>query len=223
MKAMILAAGRGERLRPLTDKVPKPLVKVGGKALIEWQLEKLKDANFNDVVINVAYLGDEIERALGDGSRFRLRIHYSRELDGALESGGGIVKALPLLGSDPFVLLNSDIWTDFDLSRLSLPDGRAGHLVLVDNPGHKRQGDFSLSGRTIANVGAEKLTYTGIAVLTAGLFADCKPERFPLVPVLRRAAESGLLSGERYNGAWFDAGTPDRLQALRTYLESVKG
>lgn len=218
MKAMILAAGHGERLRPLTDRVPKPLIEAGGKPLIDWHLERLARAGIEEVVVNLAHLGGVLRDAVGDGSRFGLVIRYSDEPPGALETGGGILKALPLLGEKPFLLVNGDCWTDLDPATLPLPVKDLAHLVLVDNPAHNPSGDFALEAGRVRNTGRPMLTYSGIAVLHPGLFRDCRPGRFPLTPLLRQAADVGRAGGTHHEGAWFDAGTPERLEALRTHL-----
>lgn len=218
MKAMILAAGRGERLRPLTDAVPKPLIEAGGKALVAWHLERLAAAGISEVVINVSHLPHAIERALGDGSAFGVRIAYSREPEGALETGGGVHHALELLGDGPFLLLNGDCWTDLDPATLALPGNDLAHLVLVDNPAHNPAGDFAFESGRVRNHGEPMLTYAGIGVLHPALFRDCRPGRFPLAPLLRRAADAGRAGGTHHHGDWFDAGTVERLEALRKHL-----
>lgn len=208
---MLLAAGRGERLRPLTDHTPKPLLEVGGRALIEHHLVALAEAGICEVVINHAHLGAQIEARLGDGTRYGLRIRYSAEGE-ALETGGGIARALPLLGSEPFLVINGDVWTDYPLTRLGgLVPGTVGHLVLVSNPPHHQQGDFSLHDGCVGIDGAPRLTYSGIGVFHPALFADVGESRFPLAPLLRAAAQRGALSGEHYTGQWMDVGTPQRL------------
>lgn len=211
MKAMILAAGQGERMRPLTLHTPKPLLPVAGKALIEYHIEALAAAGIRELVINHAWLGQQLEDALGDGSRYDVRISYSREIE-PLETGGGILQALPLLGEAPFVLVNGDVWTDYDFARLpSQPDGLA-HLVLVDNPEHHCEGDFALEQDRVCSDGRRPLlTYTGIAVLRPQLFAGCVPGAFRLAPLLREAMQQGLVSGERFAGRWLDVGTVERL------------
>lgn len=218
MKAMILAAGRGERMRPLTDATPKPLLEVGGKALIVYHLEALREAGIREVVINLAHLGEMIRAALGDGGAFGVDIAYSREPEGALETGGGILQALPLLDADPFVVVNGDIWTDYPFSRLPLsPEGLA-HLVLVDNPSQHPEGDFALSGDRVMCSRSQRLTFSGISVLRPELFAGCAPGRFPLTPLLRQATAQGQVGGEYYHGGWFDIGTPQRLGWLDARL-----
>lgn len=219
MKAMILAAGRGERLRPLTDTTPKPLIEVGGKPLIAWQLGRLKAAGVTEVVINLAHLGEQIESLLGGGAAFGVTIRYSRELEGALETGGGILRALPLLGQEPFLLVNGDIWTDMNFRELPETPEASAHLVLVDNPPGNPDGDFALVDGIVRNTGEPMLTYAGIALIRPRLLSGERPGRFGLAPLLRRAARVGEVTGQIYGGRWFDAGTPERLQALRDHLE----
>lgn len=218
MKAMILAAGRGERMRPLTDDTPKPLLRAGGKALIEHLIEALATAGFHDLVINHAHLGTQIEAHLGSGARYGVSIAWSREPDGALETGGGIVQALPLLDGDHFLVVNGDIWTDYPFARLARrPEGLA-HLVLVDNPAHHPGGDFALIGGQVQVSGSPSLTFSGIGVYHRDLFRGCKPGRFPLAPLLRAAMDRGEVSGEHYNGRWYDIGTTERLAELDRML-----
>lgn len=216
MKAMILAAGRGERMRPLTDHTPKPLLPVGGKPLIAWHLERLAAAGFREVVINHAHLGAQIEAALGDGARWGLSIRYSPEPPGALETAGGIAQALPLLGAAPFLVVNGDIYCDWDFSRASGLAGRLAHLVLVPNPAHHAGGDFSLAGEKV-RFAAEggSLTYAGIGVFSPAFFAAV-PRGAPLKlrPLLDAAIAGGVLTGERHPGRWVDVGTPERLAQL---------
>ncbi len=224
MKAMILAAGRGERMRPLTDDTPKPLLEVAGKSLIEHQVEKLVAAGFTELVINVSWRGEQIIECLGDGRRQGCEIQFSRETE-ALETAGGIIQALPLLGAAPFALVNADIWTDYPLAELRAAslaeDGRA-HLVLVDNPPQHSRGDFLLgeNGR-IARPGGDEpqtLTYSGIAVFQPGFFAGAKPGKQPLLPWLEKWIAETALSGEYYGGDWLDVGTPERLAELDARL-----
>ena len=221
---MILAAGRGERMRPLTDSKPKVMVEAGGKPLIEWHLHKLKRAGVQRVVINHAWLGEQIERQLGDGTRFGLDIVYSAERQ-ALESAGGIANALSLIGEQPFLVVNGDVFTDLEFARLLelLPqlDGerRMAHLVLADNPEHNPQGDFGLIGAEVLGNGPARLTFTGIGLYHPRLFAGVVPgERARLAPLLRAAMEHGAVSGERYDGLWIDVGTPERLAHLNRLL-----
>jgi MurNAc alpha-1-phosphate uridylyltransferase len=211
---MILAAGRGERMRPLTDHTPKPLLPVGGRSLIEHLIAALADAGFRNIVINHAHLGQQIVAALGDGRRLGVRIAYSAEPEGALETGGGIFQALPLLGDGPFLVVNGDIWTDYPFARVPRRPRGLAHLVLVDNPAHHPHGDFGLSGTIVVADSTRKLTFSGIGVYSPELFAGCKPGRFPLAPLLRDAMARGAVGGEHYAGIWSDVGTPERLQAI---------
>ncbi|WP_303904867.1 N-acetylmuramate alpha-1-phosphate uridylyltransferase MurU [Thiohalomonas denitrificans] len=216
MKAMILAAGRGERMRPLTDTNPKPLLRAGGMALIEYQLKALACAGIKELVINHAHLGSHIEAALGDGSDYGIAITYSPEAT-ALETGGGILQALPQLTPGPFIVVNGDVWTDYPFERLPPePEGLA-HLVLVDNPGHHCEGDFALHGSRVMAEGA-RLTFSGIGVYRPELFEGCEPGAFPLGPLLRRAIGAGRVTGEHYRGRWMDIGTPERLAELDRIL-----
>lgn len=212
MKAMILAAGKGERMRPLTLTTPKPLVPAAGKPLIEYHLEALARAGITEVVINHAWLGQQIEDHLGDGSRYGLSIRYSSEGE-PLETGGGIFKALPLLGEAPFLLVNGDIWSDYDFARLLAPMPGLAHLVLVDNPGHHGHGDFRLTDGHVrdGDEASGTLTFSGISVLDPALFAGCQPGAFKLAPLLRQAMAEGRVSGEHYRGHWIDVGTLERL------------
>jgi len=216
---MILAAGRGLRMRPLTDHTPKPLLQAGGKALIVRQIERLRAAGIRRLVINVAWRGERIERALGDGTDLGVSIRYSREPDGALETAGGIRRALPLLGNDPFVVISSDIHCDFPIARLveREPVGSA-HLVLVDNPAHHPAGDFALAGGRVLARGAPRLTYSGIGLFRAEMFAQLAPGRRALRPVLDESVAAGRVSGEHHAGAWLDVGTPERLAELDRLL-----
>lgn len=219
MKAMILAAGKGERMRPLTLHTPKPLVRAGGVPLIEYHLRALHEAGFHDVVINHAWLGQQIEDYLGDGERLGLRIAYSPEGE-PLETGGGIFHALPLLGDQPFMVVNGDVWTDYDFSALRVPLAGLAHLVLIDNPEHNPQGDFSLIDgqvRDSSDAGA-RLTYSGIAILHPKLFAGCQAGAFKLAPLLRAAMEQGQVTGEHFTGQWVDVGTHERLAQVEQLL-----
>ena len=213
MKAMILAAGKGERLRPLTLHTPKPLIRVGDKPLIEYHIEALARAGFRELVINHAWLGEQIETYLGDGSRFGVRIVYSAEGE-PLETGGGIRKALPLLGEQPFVVVNGDIFTNYDFARLRDLPVASVHLVLVDNPEHHADGDFAWrEGKLVAErEGSPRLTYSGIAVLHPRLFIDSPEGPFKLAPLLRRAQVEGSASAEHFTGRWIDVGTHERLE-----------
>jgi len=222
MKAMILAAGKGERMRPLTLHTPKPLVQAGDKRLIEYHLEALAKAGFTDIVINHAWLGEQIERYLGDGAQFGVRIRYSAEGE-PLETGGGIFQALPLLGAEPFLVVNGDIWTDYDFTRLRQPLRGLAHLVMVDNPAHHPSGgDFYLHQGVLHDVapGADNLTFSGISVLDPQLFAGCSAGAFKLAPLLREAMAKGLVTGEKMTGRWIDVGTLERLAQVETLLKA---
>jgi MurNAc alpha-1-phosphate uridylyltransferase len=222
MRVMLLAAGRGERLRPLTDTLPKAMVSVAGKPLIAWHLERLAAAGYREAVVNVSHLAERIVEHLGDGARYGLRIAYSRERE-PLETAGGIAYARTLLGAAPFVLVNADIYCEFDLSalrRISL-GARLVHLVLVANPAHRAGGDFTLDEGMIGNGAEARYTYAGIAVVSPALVAGVKPgEKAPLAPLLRAAAERRLASGELYRGVWQDVGTRERLAELEAQLAS---
>lgn len=215
MKAMILAAGRGERLRPLTDSIPKPLVRVGEQTLIDTHLQSLAQSGIEEVIINTAWLSEQIVQHLGDGAQHGVRISYSHEPSGALDSGGGIHKALPLLGTAPFLVINADILTDFPFSSLSLPTGMLAHLVLVENPDWHPDGDFQLSNGQITCRESPCLTFSGIAVYHPDLFVHCHAGRFSVVPLLELAMHNGQLSGELWTGRWHDTGTHERLRVAR--------
>jgi MurNAc alpha-1-phosphate uridylyltransferase len=230
MKSMILAAGRGERMRPLTDHTPKPLLTVAGKPLIVWHLERLALAGLRDVVINLAHLGAQIEALLGDGARWGLSIAYSPEPEGALEAAGGIANALPLLGNgEPFLVVNGDIFCDWDLTRAgtALQPGHLAHLVLVPNPPHHAQGDFALSGRMVggaptAGGDAQVCTFSGIGIYRPQLFAGIRRgSRAKLAPLLRAVMAEQKVSGELHTGRWVDVGTPQRLHELNTEIGSL--
>ena len=222
---MILAAGRGERMRPLTDDLPKPLLKVAGKMLIEYHLEKLKSAQITEVVINHAWLGNKIEQVLGDGSSYGLNITYSAETE-ALETAGGIINALPLLRSvadetDAFIVINGDIYCDYDISGLPSSLSGLAHLVLVNNPPHNPQGDFVLTTTgAVETVGENKLTFSGIGVYHPDLFKGYPNGKLALAPILRKAMEQHQVTGESYQGVWHDIGTPERLNELDLYLKN---
>jgi len=226
MDVLILAAGRGERLRPLTDMVPKPLLEAGGRSLIEHLITALAAAGYRRLVVNHAHLGQQLKDRLGDGQRYGVSIRYSDESTGALETGGGIHHALPLLGSNPFAVVNGDLWTNFPFARL--PDSIDGmaHLVLVDNPAHNSKGDFYLTGNRVVETDkvsdTRRLTFSGIGVYRKELFVDCKPGAFPLAPILRDAIAAGRVSGEYYKGEWEDIGTPQRLAELDRRLANQK-
>lgn len=213
---MILAAGRGERMRPLTDKTPKPLLRAGGKALIDLQLDRLVAVGIRCLVINVSHLGDQIERHVGLGDNRGCCVHYSHEGE-ALETGGGIFKALPFL-RDPFLVVNSDVWTDLDFSTLSINDEDLAHLVLVDNPSHHPTGDFSLEGNRLRVGGSRSMTFSGIGIYRKALFSGCRAGKFPLAPILREAMARNRVGGQRHGGGWMDIGTPRRLEELNTRL-----
>lgn len=225
MKAMILAAGRGERMRPLTDHVPKPLVPLAGQTLIEHAVSALRRAGVTDLVVNLGYRGQQIRERLGNGEALGVQIRYSDEGDPALETGGGVFRALDLLGEEPFLLVNADVWSEFDLGVLSrraeqMPDRDLAHLVLVPNPEHRMQGDFALVGDRVLNTGDPTLTFSGLSVLRPELFCLCEDGRFPLAPLLRHAAACGQMSGERFDGRWSDVGTPGRLAELEASLRA---
>ncbi len=211
MRAMILAAGRGERMRPLTDRTPKPLLEVGGETLLGRHLDRLARAGVREAVVNNAYLGDLVRAFVGDGGRWGLQVRHSIEPSGALDTGGGVREALPLLGEDPFVLVNSDIWTEFDFETLKRRlDDRLAHLILVPNPEHHPGGDFALREGMVQREG-EKFTYAGIALIHPKLLLAHPRGKFPLAPILKSAIRSGQVSGELFRGHWCDVGTPERL------------
>lgn len=220
MRAMILAAGRGERMRPLTVTRPKPLLEAGGHMLIEYHLQRLAAAGFSEVVINLGYLGHLIPPRLGDGSRYGLHIDYSPEPPGALETGGGIQHALGLLGEAPFLLINGDIWSEHPLAdlRTALAAGDLAHVVLAPNPPHKPQGDFALVDGRVRDDLDPRLTYCGLGVIDPRLFVGHAPGRFPLAPLLTAAMTEDAVSGELHRGDWRDIGTPARLAALNDKL-----
>jgi len=218
MKAMILAAGLGSRMRPLTDATPKPLLKVGGIPLIVWHLEKLGHQDFKDIVINIAHLGYQIPESLGDGSNWGVNIAYSDEQEeGGLESAGGIVKALPLLGSETFLVVNGDVFTDYDFQyHRKLANGVLAHLILVPNPEHNPEGDFSLNANIV--VDSKQYTFSGIGYYSPKLFENVSYGKSALAPLLRAAMKEGKVTGELYKGEWLDIGTPERLELLNVEL-----
>lgn len=234
MRALILAAGRGQRMRPLTMATPKPLLQAGGKPLIAWHLEKLAARGVRQVAINTAHLAERFPETLGDGRRFGLHLHYLHEGNEPLETGGALLNALPWLGSEPFVVVNGDVWTDFDFAELRAAPASLAHLILVDNPAHHPGGDFRLDaeGRVHAE-GAPRLTYAGIGVFHPGLLQDWRavigesagaslqPPRFPLAPLLRAAMARGAVTGQHHGGVWSDVGTPDRLAELDAALRAA--
>ena len=223
MKAMLLAAGRGERMRPLTDHTPKPLLAVGGRPLIAWHLAALERAGVREVIINLSWLGAQIRAALGDGHEFGVQIRYSEEGSPPLETGGGIFQALPLLGPAPFLVVNGDTFTDIDVSALRLAAGADARLVLVPNPPQHPQGDFGLDGELITDREPRPFTYSGIGIFSPALFAGCTAGRFALLPLLKRAIAAGRLQGQRHDGLWHDIGTPARLAALNQELAQKGG
>lgn len=227
MKALIFAAGLGERMRPLTDTTPKPLLQVGGRPLIAWHLEKLAALGIGDVVVNTSWLAQRFPEMLGDGARWGLRLHYSYEGGTPLETGGGMLHALDLLGDSPFIAVNGDVWTDFDFATLPREPRGDTHLILVDNPRHNPRGDFALDNEgQIHSDGPERLTFSGIGVYRARLLEDWRntigaaagadehPPRFKLAPLLRAAMSRGAVTGSRHGGRWTDVGTPRRLEEL---------
>lgn len=223
---MLLAAGRGERMRPLTDRTPKPLLQVGGKPLIVWHIENLVRAGMREIVINHAHLGKQIEEMLGDGSRFGAHIRYSPEAH-ALETAGGIANAVPLLGEEPFAVINGDIYCDYDFARLAAyagsmaSNGDTAHLVMVSNPEQHPGGDFGLQQQRITN-STPKLTFSGIGVYQPGLFAGiARGSIAPLAPLLRAQIALGKVSGEHHQGVWVDVGTPQRLAELDRQVRSL--
>lgn len=222
MKAMILAAGLGTRMRPLTDHCPKPLLKAGGKPLIDFHLEKLAAAGFDEVVVNCSWLADQLLAYLDNGDRYGLRLTLSRE-DKPLETAGGIIKALDHLGDEPFLLVNGDIWTDYDFSKLYGFQTEGAHLVLIDNPPHHPSGDFNLSGAGQVNESGEgpRYTYAGLSVWHPRCFAGFSQGRRALKPLMQQTMALGRLSGERFGGHWWDIGTPERLAALDLFLRSA--
>ncbi len=232
MKALVFAAGLGERMRPLTEHTPKPLLVAGGQPLIVWHLQRLAAAGVREVVINTSWLAGCFAPALGDGSRWGLRLHYAHEGAPPLETGGGMLHALPLLGDAPFIAVNGDIWSDFDFARLPPSPAGDAHLVLVDNPAHNPAGDFALSGARVDSDGPARLTFAGIGVYRPALLAgwravignapgsEATPPRFKLAPLLRAAMAHGRVTGEHHAGEWTDVGTPQRLAVLDTALST---
>jgi len=211
---MILAAGRGERLRPLTDNVPKSLVEVRGQSLLERHLENVRAAGVKTVVINLGWLGEKIVERIGTGSRYDLEVVYSDEGDNILETGGGIHNALPRLGGDPFLVVNADIYTDMPVPDIEMADDHLGHLVMVPTPGYREYGDFDIHEGLVRNGERPAHTFSGVAIYRPEFFDGCEAGRFPLAPILREAADRGQLSGTLYEGLWADVGTPERLAAL---------
>jgi len=221
MKVMILAAGRGERMGQLTKNCPKPLLKVAGRPLIEHHILALKQQGFNDFVINIAYLGDQIKTLLGSGERWGVQIEYSDEGSQALETGGGILNALPLLGEQPFLLVNADVWTDFPYASLKKQAAKGVHLVLVNNPSHHKEGDFGLLNGMAQLEAGERYTYSGIGVFNAAMFPAQMAGAFPLAPLIRQLIAHDQVSAQLYQGEWVDVGTPERLANLQLKLQSA--
>lgn len=224
MRAMILAAGHGKRMLPLTESTPKPLLRAGGYSLIEWQILKLAKAGITELVINLHHLGCQIQQALGDGSRYGVTIAYSSEAE-LLETAGGIINALPLLGAESFVVVNGDVWTDYDFSRLPVVDPATtlAHLVLVPNAAHHPHGDFHLSANgRVSDQTEPRFTFSGISVLHPQLFSGLTVQRLPLLPVLRHAISQQQVSGEYFTGDWQDIGSPERLKALECRLSNIQ-
>ena len=222
VKAMILAAGRGNRLRPLTDRTPKPLLPLAGKPLIVYHLEKLAKAGVQEVVINTAWLPEQFPETLGNGEQFGLKIIYSPEPEGGLETAGGIIQALPSLGDAPFLLINGDVFTDMDFLPLiekapNLPADKLAHLCLVPTPEFKTNGDFGLDNSTVQVQG--EWTFSGVSILHPKLFAEMRPGFLPLAPILRQAMQNRQVTGEVYHGYWSDIGTLERLQAAEASLQ----
>ena len=223
MRALILAAGRGERMRPLTNDLPKPLLPAGGQPLIDYHIQALARGGIREIVVNLSWHGEKLRSYLGDGARYGVTFAFSAEGPEPLETGGGIHHALHLLGPDAFWVVNGDIACDYSFTRRTLQSGTLAHLVLVPNPLHNPRGDFCLTGGRIAAgrpAGPGSRTFAGISVLDPQLFADARPGRFPLAPLLRAAAEQGAVTGEEYGGRWSDVGTPERLQALDAELKA---
>ncbi|MGH1537152.1 MAG: N-acetylmuramate alpha-1-phosphate uridylyltransferase MurU [Gammaproteobacteria bacterium] len=223
MKCMLLAAGLGERLRPITDKIPKPLVKVAGKPLIEYHLENLRSAGFKEVVINLSHFGEMIQEQLGDGTKYDIEIMYSQEGPQPLETAGGIINALPLLGDKPFLVINADIWCNHSLSIANLSSNKQAHLVLVDNPKHNLNGDFAYEFGKVYNTGNNFLTFSGIGIYDPKLFEHQNTGKLALAPILRNSIDKGLVSAEYFTGKWFDIGTQERLAEADTFVSTALG
>jgi MurNAc alpha-1-phosphate uridylyltransferase len=219
---MLLAAGRGERLRPITDSLPKPLVQLRGRSLIAWHLAALANAGIREVVINTSWLGGQLHAALGDGREFGVSITWSDEGPVPLETGGGIFRALPWLGPEAFLVVNADIWTDVDFGRLSLERESEAHLVLIPNPPHHPRGDFGLDGDLVVNRDSDRFTYSGIGIYRPEFFTGCAPARFPLLPLLNRAIAARRVRGQLHRGDWCDVGTVERLASLEARLPALQ-
>lgn len=222
MRAMVLAAGRGERMRPLTDTLPKPLLQVGGKALIEWHLAALARAAIREIVINLSWLGETLRAALGDGARYGVTITYSEEGPVPLETGGGILRALPFLGPDPFLVVSGDVWTDIDFVRLRLEPDALAHLVLIPNPPHHPRGDFGLESGWVVTRDSDRLTYGNVGLYRPEFFAGFAAARFPLLQPLNRGIAARQVRGEVHHGEWCDVGTPARLAQLDQRLRALQ-
>jgi N-acetyl-alpha-D-muramate 1-phosphate uridylyltransferase len=222
MRAMLLAAGRGERMRPITDSTPKPLVQVGGRPLIAWHLEALARAAIREVVINLSWLGAQVRATLGDGRDYGVSITYSDEGPVPLETGGGIFRAVPLLGPGPFLVVNADIWTDIDFAAVALEAQAHARLLLIPNPPHHPRGDFGLEGDLVVTRDTDRYTYSGVGVYRPEFFGGCTAGRFPLLPLLNRAIAAGLVRGEVHRGEWCDVGTVERLASLDARLRALQ-
>ena len=218
MRAMILAAGKGKRMQPLTESMPKPMLTAAGKPLLQYHIESLVGAGIREIIINTGRLGEVIESRFGSGAEYGAEIRYSKEGEEPLETGGGIKHALPLLGEEPFIVVNGDIWTDFNFRRLLQENIRPVHLVLVPNPPHHPQGDFVLTGHRLSLQGRSRLTFSGIGLYSPDFFSEHKETVFPLLPLLLQAIRDGKVSGELFIGGWLDVGTPERLWELETTL-----
>jgi MurNAc alpha-1-phosphate uridylyltransferase len=222
MRAMLLAAGRGERMRPITDSTPKPLVQVGGRPLIAWHLAALARAGIREVVINLSWLGAQVRATLGDGRDYGVAITYSDEGPVPLETGGGIFTAVPLLGPGPFLVVNADIWTDIDFAAVALEEHAHARLLLIPNPPHHPGGDFGLEGDLVVTRDTDRYTYSGVGVYRPEFFGGCTPGRFPLLPLLNRAIAAGLVRGEVHRGEWCDVGTVERLASLDARVRALQ-
>lgn len=222
MKAILLAAGRGKRMRPLSDSTPKPLLKVGGVRLIEYHIQALAKMGLEEIVVNVAHLSEQFPEILGDGSRYGLNIHYSFEPEGGLETGGGIINAMSLLGAEPFLVINSDIFTDYPFTNLKSQPSRLAHVVLVDNPTHNPKGDFSINKGNLDVRQLNTYTYSGVGVFHPDFFSGDHPEIFSLTKLLNKAITDGTITAEYYDGTWLDIGTPERLKELDQQLQPHK-
>ncbi len=222
MKAMLLAAGRGERMRPITDSTPKPLVRVGGRPLVAWHLAALARAGIREVVINLSWLGAQVRATLGDGRDYGVSITYSDEGPVPLETGGGIFRAVPLLGPGPFLVVNADIWTDIDFAALALEAHAHARLLLIPNPPHHPRGDFGLEGDLVVSRDSDRYTYSGVGLYRPEFFGGCTPGRFPLLPVLNRAIAAALVRGQVHRGEWCDVGTAERLASLDARVRALQ-